>query len=459
MKHQSEKLMKTNPNQTTNSIEIIARQTAMPFYFLITAVVIVVSLLAPHRAAAAAGDLDSRFGNGGVAFTDFSQTDDYAFGIAVQSDGKIVVSGQSGIYPDLHSALVRYNRNGRLDSTFGTGGKVVVTFNSVSDYLFAVALQSDGKIVAAGSTSGTAFLLARFNADGSLDQAFGTNGSIETTFGDQTAAGRAIVVQADGKIVVVGVSGVGSYSELNDFALARYNSDGSLDQSFGSGGKVKTHFPGVDNTGSSATSVALQPDGKLVVGGYCKQNDRTPHQFAVARYNSNGTLDSAFGQAGKVMTRLGLGDAYSFGIALQSNGRIVLAGYSETTLDHDFSLVGYTANGTLDSAFGNGGTVTTDFSGATDDIAYVMTMQSDGKLVVAGRTGEYPQNDFAVARYSSDGQLDQTFGVGGKVVSDFSSIDQAYGIALQPNGKIVVAGVAFANGANFDFAAARYLGR
>ena len=353
---------------------------------------------------------------------------------------------------------MRYNRNGRLESTFGRGGKIVVTFDSISDYLDAVALQSDGKIVAAGSTSGTAFLLARFNADGSLDQGFGNNGSVETTFGDHTAAASAIVVQADGKIIVVGVSGAGPYSELNDFALARYNSDGSLDQIFGGTGKFKTHFPGVDNTGSSATSVALQPDGKLVVGGYYKKNDRTSHQFALARYNSNGTLDSGFGQAGKVMTGMGLGDAYSFGIALQSNGRIVLAGYSSTTLDHDFSLAGYTANGTLDSTFGNGGFMTTDFSGATDDIAYAMTAQSDGKLVVAGRTGEYPQNDFAVARYSSDGQLDQTFGVGGKVVSDFSSIDQAYDIALQANGRIVLAGISF-NGANFDFTVARYLGR
>jgi uncharacterized delta-60 repeat protein len=451
--------MKTIHIQAANSTEPIAGQMATRGYFSIAAIIIGVSLLAPHRAEAAAGDLDSRFGNGGVAITDFSQTEDYAYDVAVQSDGKIVVAGQSGIYPNLHSALARYNRNGRLDSTFGTGGKVTLTFNSVSDYLFAVALQSDGKIVAAGSTSGTAFLLARFNADGSLDQAFGTNGSVETTFGDQTAAGSAIVVQADGKIIVAGVSGAGPYSELNDFALARYNSDGSLDQRFGSSGKVKTHFPGVDNTGSSATSVALQTDGKVVVGGYYKKNDRTPHQFALARYNSNGTLDSAFGQAGKVMSRMGLGDAYSFGIAIQSNGRIVLAGYSSTTQDHDFSLVGYTSNGTVDSSFGTGGFVTTDFSGVSDDIAYGMTLQSDGKLVVAGRTGEYPENDFAVARYSSDGQLDQTFGVGGKVVSDFSSIDQAYGVALQSNGKIVLAGVAFANGANFDFAVARYLGR
>jgi hypothetical protein len=100
--------MKTNHTQVTNSIEIIARQAAMPFYSVIAAIVIVVSLLAPHRAEAAAGDLDPRFGHGGVAITDFAQTEDYAYSVAVQADGKIVVSGQSGVYPDLHSALVRY---------------------------------------------------------------------------------------------------------------------------------------------------------------------------------------------------------------------------------------------------------------------------------------------------------------------------------------------------------------
>lgn len=170
--------MKPNHTEVTNSIEIDPRQTAIPCYSVIAAIVIIGSVLSPHRAEAAAGDLDPRFGNGGVAFTDFSQTTDLAYSVAVQADGKIVVCGQSGVSPNLHSALARYNRNGHLDSTFGNGGKVTVNF-SVSDYLFAVALQSDGKIVAAGSSRGTAFLLARFNGDGSLDQAFATNGSVD----------------------------------------------------------------------------------------------------------------------------------------------------------------------------------------------------------------------------------------------------------------------------------------
>jgi uncharacterized delta-60 repeat protein len=448
--------MKTNYIQLISFSGTVNKRDGMSLCIFIVCMIAIVMVLAPAGARAAAGDLDSRFGNAGVAVTDFSTTEDYSSAVKVQPDGKIIVAGYSGIYPDFHSALVRYTRNGRLDSTFGVGGKVVATFDSSGDDLSAIVLQADGKIVAAGSIHGTAFLLARFNADGSVDQTFGNNGNVVTTFGDHTAGAADLVLQADGKIIAVGVSGAGPYSELNDFALARYNADGSLDQSFGTGGKVITHFPGVFNTGSTATSVALQSDGNVVVGGFYK-NERTPHQFALTRYNSNGTLDSTFGQSGKVMTFVGAGDAFSFAIALESNGRIVLAGYSYTQ-GHDFSLAGYNPDGTLDSTFGNGGFTATDFSGASDDIAYAMTMQSDGKLVVGGRTGQYPFFDFGVARYSSDGQPDQSFGTGGKVATDLGSTDDGYAVALQQNGKIILAGIAF-NGSNFDFAAACYLGR
>src|SRR5262245_10757932 len=133
--------MKNNHNQVTNSIENRAKRTAVPRrYFSIAIVLIAVSMLAPQRAQAAAGDLDSRFGSGGVAVTDFAQTDDYAYAVTVQADGRIIVSGQSGIYPDLHTALVRYTRNGRLDLTFGTGGKVAVNLDPGGDYLDALVM-------------------------------------------------------------------------------------------------------------------------------------------------------------------------------------------------------------------------------------------------------------------------------------------------------------------------------
>ena len=147
--------MRTDHMSVDNSGEITAKGEAMLSSLSFIVLLLALLFFAPHSAQAAAGDLDPRFGNGGVVQTDFAQTDDYAFAVGMQPDGKIIVSGQSGIYPDLHSALVRYNRNGRLDSTFGTGGKVVVMFHPNSDYLDALVLQSDGKIVAAGSASGT----------------------------------------------------------------------------------------------------------------------------------------------------------------------------------------------------------------------------------------------------------------------------------------------------------------
>jgi uncharacterized delta-60 repeat protein len=414
-----------------------------------------------QMAQAAEGDLDLTFGNGGKVFTDFSgNSDDYGFAVALQPDGRIVVVGQSGVYPLFHSALARYDSVGGLDTTFGTGGKVIAALDSGGDGLSAIALQPDGKIVAAGSLIHnnwtTAFLLARFNPDGSRDQAFASNGSIVTSFGDSSAAAHAVVLQPDGKIIVVGVSGAGPYSELNDFALARYNSNGSLDTSFGNGGKLKTHFPGVYNTGSNATSAALQPDGRLVVAGAYK-NESSYREFALARYNVNGSLDATFGSGGILTTSMGNGGAIALFVVLLPNGRIVLTGYFEAgRRNHDFALASYSPSGTLDQSFGNGGRVTTDLFGSSDDIASALALQSDGKLIVAGRTGLYPSFDVGLARYNSNGQLDQSFGTGGKVSSNFSNRDEAYAVALQRDGRIVVAGLSDPSGNTFDFTLARY---
>jgi uncharacterized delta-60 repeat protein len=294
-----------------------------------------------------------------------------------------------------------------------------------------------------------AFVTARFNPDGSLDQTFGTNGSVQTTFGDSAAEGNDLVLQTDGKIIVVGFTGAGSYSSLNNYALVRFNPDGSLDQTFGNGGKIKS-------ASGVATSAALQVDGKLVVGG--TYDTGSVHRFMLARYDSNGALDGTFGASGVVTTAIGNGDAFSFGVGLLSDGRIVQAGYSETTQDHDFTLACYDPNGTLDPAFGNGGVSVADFSGGTDDIAYTLAVQRDDKIVLGGHSGLYPNFNFALARYTSTGQFDQTFGAGGKVLSAIGSTSHGYALTLLGN-KIVLAG-AVANGVSpFDFGLARYLSR
>ena len=430
--------------------------------FGISVAMLLVFLGAGQIARGTEGDLDPTFGSGGHVFTDFSSNSDYGFAIALQPDGRIIMAGQSGVYPVFHAALARYNTNGQLDSTFGAGGKVIAALDAGGDQLAAIALQPDGKIVAAGSVIHNnwqmSFLLARFNPDGKLDKGFGNQGVIATTFGDSYAAANAVVLQADGKICVVGVSGAGPYSELNDFALARYNPNGSLDQSFGNGGKLKTHFLRVDNTGSRATAAVLQADGKLVVAGTYK-NEGTARTFALARYNTNGGLDTTFGSGGMVTTSMGSGDAIAFSTVLLTDGRIVATGYVEIgSRNHDFALACYDPSGTLNQSFGNGGRVTTDFFGATDDIAYGLAAQSGGKLILAGRTGTYPIFHFALARYNNNGQLDQTFGTGGKVSSTFDNRGQGYAVTVQRDGKIVLGGISDPTNSNFDFTVLRYLG-
>ena len=410
---------------------------------------------------AADGDLDVTFGNGGKVLVDFSATSEYGRSVVVQPDGKIIVAGQSGTYPLFHSALVRFNANGTLDESFGVGGKALLPLDPNGDGLSSVALQPDGRIVVAGSQIHDNFtvglLVARCNSNGSLDQTFGNGGSVLFSFGDSGSQGNAVVVQADGKIIVVGQTGA-SYGELVDIAIARFNSDGAFDNTYGANGKTRTHFPGQFNTGSRATSAALQTDGKLVVaGGY--KNEGTPGEFALARYETSGKLDPTFGAGGIVHTSLGSAESTAMSVGVQTDGRIVAAGYFYTAhRNKDFALARYNANGTLDVSFGKGGIIISDLFGTSDDIAYGLCIQRDNKLVVIGRSGMYPNFRAAVVRYNRSGSFDSGFGMAGKVMTDFGSLSsQFYGAALQPDGKIVVAG--YSSASTSDIAVARYIAR
>ncbi|MFH1140349.1 MAG: delta-60 repeat domain-containing protein, partial [Chloroflexota bacterium] len=262
-------------------------------------------------------------------------------------------------------ALARCNADGSLDTSFGIGGKMTTDFGDSGDFVGLVAIQSDGKIVAAGQ-SDYDFALARFNADGSLDTTFGTSGKVTTDFGGDDA-GESMAIQSDGAIVMVGWSNAGGNA---DFALARYNANGSLDTSFGTGGKVTTDFGG----NSHGLSVAIQGDGRIVVSGNAVVG--SPSDFALARYNANGSLDTTFGAGGKVTTDFGGAGGADSGnsVAIQSDGRIVVAGFSNAGGFNDFALARYNANGILDTTFGTGGKVTTDFEG--DDVGSSVAIQS-----------------------------------------------------------------------------------
>jgi len=403
------------------------------------------------------GGLDMTFGTGGQVTTDFNGGTDQAFALALQpADGKLIAAGvafNGATGNDF--ALARYSATGTLDTTFDTDGKVTTDFSGGSDQALAVAFHaSDGKIIAAGAAfngiGGNDFSLARYTSTGALDTTFDTDGKVTTDFPGGSDAARALAIQSDGKIIVVG-------NNNNDFALTRLNSNGSVDTAFGTSGQVITDF---FNGTDQAFAVAIQPgDGKIVVAGVASSSS-TGSDFALARYNTDGTLDTTFDTDGKVTTPVSAGadPDQAFAVAVQSDGKIVAAGFANSsTHGNDFALVRYNADGSLDSAFGTAGIVTTDFSGRADQ-AFAVAIQTDGKIVAAGSANNGATgNDFAIARYTSGGVLDMSYGTGGKVTTDFAGgADQALAVAIQASGKVIAVGRAAITSTRNDFALARY---
>jgi uncharacterized delta-60 repeat protein len=408
----------------------------------IGAVAVVFAALA--SAAYAAGELDPSFDGDGRVVTDFGPGDD-ASGIAIQADGKIVAAGSSnaGVNP-ANFALARYDPDGSLDLTFDNDGRVVTNFGTGNDVALGVAIQADGKIVAAGfSNSGgnDDFALARYNPAGSLDPSFDGDGRVVTDLGGNFEQAFGVAIQADGKIVAAGFSDSGANPQ--NFALARYNPDGSLDPSFDGDGGVVTDFGAFD----FPHAVAIQGDGKIVAAGFSGAG-ANPDNFALARYNLDGSLDPSFDGDGTVVTDFGDIDQ-AFSVAIQADGRIVAAGRSFAGAD--FALARYNPDGSLDSSFDGDGRVLTDFG--ADNEASGVAIQTDGRIVVAGVSG----GDFALARYNTDGSLDPSFDGDGRVVTDFGAFDFPHAVAIQGDGKIVAAGVSGADFNSNDFALARYL--
>ena len=398
-------------------------------------------------ATAAPGDLDFTFSGTGKVTTALGSGTDNGNSVAIQSDAKIVVAGSSfnGTNPDI--ALVRYNINGSLDTTFNGTGKVTTDIGGRESVANSIAIQSDAKIVVAGSSfngTNTDFAVVRYNANGTLDTTFNGTGKVTTAVGDDDSA-QGVAVQPDGKIVVAG-------SSSSKFALVRYNANGTLDTSFGGSGIVTTTI-GVSSHGSS---VAIQPDGKIVVAG-----DSSPggaFNFALVRYNANGSLDTTFNGTGKVTTDIGGSTDHGVSVTIQSDEKIVVAGasYQVAAGNMDFALARYNSDGSLDTTFNGTGKVTTAVGGS-DDFARSLAVKNDGKIIVAGSSFN-SNDDLALVRYNANGTLDTTFNGTGKVTTAVGDGgDYGYSVAIQSDGKFVVAGVSY-NGSNNDLAVARYEG-
>jgi uncharacterized delta-60 repeat protein len=370
------------------------------------------------------GALDPGFGSGGIAMLD-PLTD--AWAILVTENGSIVVGGGSGG----DASLARLQPGGTLDASFGGDGLVTIDFGAI-DLIKDLAIQADGSVVTAGYTGtdadGFSFALSRLltggdGPGGTLDASFGAGGLVVTEMlGGPDGWGTAMAIQPNGQIVVVGAQGL---SPVRDLAVVRYQPNGSVDSGFGVSGQAITNV-GRDEL---ARDVALQPDGKIIVVGTSSED------VVVARYLVDGQLDPTFGTAGVSVLNLGITkdtwDAWR-GVVVQPDGRIIAAGFVS---QKDFAVARYLSNGTLDPSFGVGGVATTDFGGA-EDWGFGMALQPDGKVVVAGYSG----SDAALARYLANGSLDPTFGTGGKVTTDFGETDVASAVALQADGKAVIAG-------------------
>jgi uncharacterized delta-60 repeat protein len=411
---------------------------------------------------AADGDLDPTFNGTGIVTTD-NASFEYATDLVIQPDGKIVVAGSAGTSSFFNGTLLdfqlaRYNPDGSLDTTFGSGGIVTTDIDEL-DTLEAVALQPDGRIVVTGATRPIAadseLALVRYNADGSLDTTFGSGGIVRIDI-EGTEPAQDLVIQPDGRIVVAG----GSYDLLLEtyfFTVYRFATNGSFDATFGSGGIAIAPSSG-SAVGHVAYGVALQADGRIVVAG-TGVTEAGATDFTVARFNTDGSFDTTFGIGGYASTDVsGTGeDDVARDLVIQPDGKIVVAGYpTESDEGAAFGVTRYNADGSPDTTFGAGGVVVTTIAGDTQ--ADGIALGAGGTIVVAGKALAI----LRVARYDSNGSLDPSFGASGIVTTPVGSDSAANAVAIQSDGKIVVAGLGNRNLVfpDFfsDFAVVRYQG-
>lgn len=428
----------------------------MKHFFLISAL----SLFSCIVYSQTAGTLDSTFGVFGKVMTNVSplSTSDNLEDLLLQPDGKLIAVGWFHTttamtnYSDL--ALIRYNTDGSIDSTFGTNGKAIYNLASAGwngDFIRSAVLQSDGKILCTGSTqqaaTNTQIVLSRFLSNGIMDSTFGSNGISELDLTASTDEGMSIVVQTDGKILVGAVS--------NPSVVVRYKSNGIIDSTYGNNGIIYLN--------QTARDISLLLDGKILVAGEYSTSLPTWHYFAVTRVDSTGVVDSTFGTNGlsyfdhSIVAGPTFWSNWVNTIDVQSDGKIIIAGGCDdnaSAIDTRFAIGRLNSDGVLDSTFGAFGRVVIDFLGDFERI-HDMVIQPDGKMVFVG---EANNSEFAIVRIDVNGNLDNTFNGTGKLEIDFAGgWDYGYACVLQSDGKLVVDGSATNSSGNYDFSLVRLL--
>ena len=404
------------------------------------------------------GTLDKSFGNNGITIT--GEYYNYGRALVLQPDGKIILAGNGGTIGINGFFLVRYNTDGSTDGSFGKEGKTITPISRYAEIL-SIALQPDGKIVAAGyilnQSADADIALARYKPDGSLDSTFGSNGIVITDIRKDDYAWD-MTLQEDGKIVATGITTAGENDNKTCF-LNRYNPDGSADEGFGDKGVVLATY----NFATEMNEVKILPDGKILTGG--TYSYLSGSKFMLARYMPDGYKDITFGVNGLATARFDVlpGSNQLNAIALQTDGKIVCAGRTTVTrgnIHTVMAMMRFNSDGTLDNDFGNKGTVVSDF-GSTNTLASAVLVQADGKIVMAGSyyNGYIGHSSFAVSRYQANGIPDSSFGENSLTVTDIGESAGANDAILQEDGKIILAGDTYSyNPLSNRFMLARYNG-
>ena len=413
-------------------------------------------------AGAAGGDLDPAFAAVGRVITDFGGTYDWAYATAVQPDGRIVAAGVTNARGTYDFAVARYTAAGKPDPTFGDHGLVTTDFGGSYDWAYALALQPDGRIVVGGVSdhSGSRdFALARYHTDGSHDRSVGQDGRVVLPVRPVTTdIIHGLALQPDGKIVAAGVTfeDTVSLGPNGDFMIVRYTPDGGPDPTFGAGGIVTTNFEG--ESYDEPYAVALQPDGCIVLGGVSNTGGGIGRIFgadnlALARYLPNGLLDRGFGNGGKVVVDAGSMVESIRALALDPQGRIVAAGRTNGEHRGDLLVARFRSDGSRDPAFGTTrpGLTITDLGTAEEGLS-ALALAPDGTIITGGIVAPNPNGDLAVMRYDAAGRFDRSFAHDGVATVDIGGRDDRLrGLALEPDGDVVVAG-----SSETDFVVARF---
>jgi len=409
-------------------------------------------LMMPLMFFAQAGVLDQTFSGDGKLITAVGNGNDQAYGIACQSNGKIVLVGTSENNANTDFAIVRYNADGSLDNSFSGDGKLILDIAGGNDEARAVVVLANGTLLISGYASvgnSIDFAIVLLSSDGKLLNTFSGDGKATVDFSGTDDYCYSMAVYND-KIYLGGSSITNSQEE---FAVAVLLMNGLPDAAFDLDGKTTISVGAGPDYGRA---IAIQSDGKIVMTGYTGADFNT--DFATIRLMADGKPDPGFSQDGKTITDIGPNWERAFSVVVQQDQKIVVSGFTFNNTGDDFALVRFLPDGSLDKSFNTDGIVVQGI-GTRYDEGYAMMLQIDGKILVTGEAAQPSTDaDFGLARFTEAGILDKTFSVDGSVITPMGNLmseDVAYAIAIQADGKIVIAGEA-ENGTNLDFAVARY---